>query len=373
MSNLHTYALEYARDGFGVIPLHYMKDTLAGMRCSCYQGADCRSPAKHPRFQKWRHTATDEPFYIDRWWKAYPLSNIGLLMGGRNRVIALDFDGEQGAEARLELEKEYEPLPTTRVQESGRVDGGEHWLYRVPVNEEILRIRNRVGIAPGIDIRSEGGYIVAAPSKHKSGSIYKWRDPAMPIAEIPNWLFHLATQSSGPARSTSAGDRPDPEELPPTEKRRFYATQYLSKMSPAIQGQNGSGACLKAAIALIRGFCLDPNDAFNLLWTDYNPRCIPPWSEGELMHKIEAAEHGVDVPWKYLLPKTTKRANAMVDQLYAQSQEAHPVVSVSGQVSQERWNPKIPGLFDHIGAGKLGDAPATLYDTPEAWGGDADE
>lgn len=67
------------------------------------------------------------------------------------------------------------------------------------------------------------------------------------------------------------------------------ARQYLQRMDPACSGQNGHGQTFRAARVLVLDFDLDPQTAFELLRDDFNPRCVPPWSERELRHKAESA------------------------------------------------------------------------------------
>jgi hypothetical protein len=73
--------------------------------------------------------------------------------------------------------------------------------------------------------------------------------------------------------------------LTPTDRAR----RYLSAIPGAIQGQRGSDHTFSTAVALIHGFNLDDGTAFDLLWLDWNPKCQPPWSEGELRHKVRDA------------------------------------------------------------------------------------
>jgi hypothetical protein len=68
------------------------------------------------------------------------------------------------------------------------------------------------------------------------------------------------------------------------------ARKYLAKCEPAVSGQGGHNATFRAACVLVQGFDLDPEDAYGLLATDYNPRCQPQWSERELRHKVEDAD-----------------------------------------------------------------------------------
>src|SRR5262245_59395693 len=67
------------------------------------------------------------------------------------------------------------------------------------------------------------------------------------------------------------------------------AKNYLTKVSPAISGQNGHGQLYTAAVALTVGFKLSEADALSLLKSDYNTRCQPPWTDAELIHKCREA------------------------------------------------------------------------------------
>ena len=80
-----------------------------------------------------------------------------------------------------------------------------------------------------------------------------------------------------------------PADLPPLAKRIGRALKYLARMPAAIEGQDGSGATYAAATALVHGFCLDEHSALSVLLDAYNPRCVPPWSESELRHKVADA------------------------------------------------------------------------------------
>jgi len=83
--------------------------------------------------------------------------------------------------------------------------------------------------------------------------------------------------------------------------------RYLEKLPPAIQGQNGSAACFRAACVLRRGFALNMEQALHAI-AEWNSRCEPPWSDWELRHKLEGAEKA-DGPRGHLLnaPKTRRR------------------------------------------------------------------
>jgi hypothetical protein len=79
------------------------------------------------------------------------------------------------------------------------------------------------------------------------------------------------------------------------------ARRYFAKCPPAISGQSGHNATFYVAAVLVHGFALGEADALMLL-KEFNQRCLPPWSEGELIHKITSAANAVhSFPRGYLL------------------------------------------------------------------------
>ena len=122
------------------------------------------------------HEATTNFDQIKKWWKRYPEANIGIACGkvsGGLLVVDLDRkpNGVDGLDTLAEWERENGELPETVRSITG--SGGSHLLYRVDGTG-----KNKVGLLPGIDIRSDGGYIVAPPSIHPNGQTYEWEyDP----------------------------------------------------------------------------------------------------------------------------------------------------------------------------------------------------
>ncbi len=66
------------------------------------------------------------------------------------------------------------------------------------------------------------------------------------------------------------------------------ASRYLATMEAAVSGQNGSARCIRAAIRMVE-FGLDHDTVYRLMKGEYNPRCVPEWSDKELLHKIDDA------------------------------------------------------------------------------------
>ena len=72
-------------------------------------------------------------------------------------------------------------------------------------------------------------------------------------------------------------------------ERMRQARLYLDKVPGAISGQGGSTRTFGTAAALIHGFALDEEMTFNLL-SEWNLKCVPPWTDKELEHKIHDAK-----------------------------------------------------------------------------------
>jgi DNA-binding transcriptional ArsR family regulator len=115
-----------------------------------------------------------------------------------------------------------------------------------------------------------------------------------------------------PPRPVTPPSRPRPQTSADHGRIVERARSYVPKMPPAISGQGGHEATFRVALALVKGFSLDAGTALDLL-RDFNGRCEPPWSEKELVHKIEDAEKA-DVPDGYILerdePKSPRSAPA---------------------------------------------------------------
>jgi hypothetical protein len=80
------------------------------------------------------------------------------------------------------------------------------------------------------------------------------------------------------------------------------AQKYLSCCEGAISGSGGHDLTFRVANALVHGFCLEPETAYQLLRDIYNPKCSPPWRDYELRHKIKSACRTISIKGRgYLL------------------------------------------------------------------------
>ncbi len=177
-------ALEYVRAGWFIAPLH----SIARGRCTCGR-EDCIAPGKHPRLGRGYQPSRD-PKQVTAWWNQYPASNIGIFTGPSNLVV-LDIDPRNGGdESFSELESRFGELPVTRWVITG--GGGWHIYFWRPAHVEDVR---SCAIAPGVEVKSRSGYVVAPTSIHISGREYAWdsgRGPETPLADAPAWLLNAA-------------------------------------------------------------------------------------------------------------------------------------------------------------------------------------
>ncbi|MGA9667972.1 MAG: bifunctional DNA primase/polymerase [Terracidiphilus sp.] len=189
-------ALEYAARGWLVIPLH--SPTACG--CSCRR-AECESPGKHPRTAHGLKDASRDPAMIREWWNHWPDANIGIVTGPESGIFVLDVDGKRGEESLIELERRYSSLPDTYTVRTG--GGGLHLYFLWPEGADVRNSQSR--IAPGLDIRGEGGYVVVPQSLHASGTRYEVNESAILPAPCPEWLLSLSREPQGaPAAGATA-------------------------------------------------------------------------------------------------------------------------------------------------------------------------
>ena len=153
-----TLALEYLDQGWSVVPCHVPVDG----GCSC--GRDtCSWPGKHPRVS-WRQYSERLPTVkeVHNWFDSeFYESNVGIVTGRVSGIAVVDVDGAFDAYRKLKLPKTLEAITG---------GGGRHYYYRL---DEPMP--SRIGMVEGIDLKADGGFVVAPPSIHNSGRTYMWR------------------------------------------------------------------------------------------------------------------------------------------------------------------------------------------------------
>src|SRR5262245_324426 len=282
----------------GVVPLWDESGKLFWL-CTCGNPACVHNAGKHPRakwkdydaglgrrpdYLRWKYggESHDNPF---NW--AFHL--------GLSGVLGVDVDPRNGGtESWAALVEKYGQLPPTPL-EHVPTRGWHAYLAAPPPGQ--LPASTHLEIAPGVELKWGNNYFIGPPSVHRCGHSYQWitRPWEVPFAPVPPWLIDLANEAAGrtrPAasrRQHSAGGICGVPFVPGAAGDQVVerARAYPATMPPAVQGQNGSKPTYRAACKLIE-FGLSIEQALPLL-QEYSSRCIPPWSDRELLHKLEDA------------------------------------------------------------------------------------
>lgn len=136
--------------------------------------------------------AKKTPGAIKAWWKKWPDASVGVATGSASNLVVIDEDldeerGIDGIRSVEDWQRLHDKLPETVMAITGR--GGYHLYYHY----EGADIKNRAGLLDGVDVRGEGGYVIAPPSVHPNGTEYQWEyDPEeFAIAEINDTVLAL--------------------------------------------------------------------------------------------------------------------------------------------------------------------------------------
>lgn len=257
-------ALIYGDHGVHVLPLHYPDDG----GCSCDDAA-CSSIGKHPIHASGSFFggATIDRDEIRELWTLHPGANIGIaLTPSRLCVMDIDDPDPQAALERMPLDD----WPPTATANTG--SGGAHLYCRVPDGR---KARGTVRAREGIDLRN--GIVVAPPSRHASGGLYRFprgtalmRGGEWVIPPAPEWMLHR------PPAATGARDRGAPapayDLIAPVGRNDEYAetlvNQLIDQVARARRGDRDRamfGAARSAAWHHARGLLPDLRDALRAI------------------------------------------------------------------------------------------------------------
>lgn len=109
---------------------------------------------------------------ITKWFKQFPDANVAIVTGETSGLMVVDIDPRNGG-----TNSNFKEIETLRVKSGG---GGEHFYFRYEDG-----ITNHKNLKPGIDLKTEGGFIIAPPSIHESGNKYEWITPITDIEVAP--------------------------------------------------------------------------------------------------------------------------------------------------------------------------------------------
>lgn len=224
-------------------------------------------PDKSPLTPHGFKDATNDPARVEAYWKRDPHALIGLETGQANGIFVFDVDqddatGKDGRASLAALERQHGPLPPTIEVITPR--GGSHLYFRHPGPK--WEIRNSAGeLAPFIDVRGDGGYVICPPSRLPDGRAYTWEgssdpDEGVRAAPAPAWLLALVARPKGQATGPTTPPGGEPGKIP--EGRRNDA---LFRLGRSLRAKN-----------------LTQNGILAALREENAARCVPPLPEAEI-------------------------------------------------------------------------------------------
>jgi hypothetical protein len=215
----------YMDCGFIVLPTNYPVFTEDGVECSCWRGINCRSIGKHTVHDYRFIDPANYENKKDRYLKEFennPNLNIGFKVMGYS---VLDIDNKNGGDKSLaQLLRDYE-INFDHVI-SVNCSNGQH------IYANNTHLKNTAGvIGEGLDIRSEGGFIVAPGSVHKSGKVYQWNEIGE-VATIPNeWIYTQTDENeiSSDKKSSNRSNQAAGKKLKDIELPKILTPDYVIK------------------------------------------------------------------------------------------------------------------------------------------------
>jgi hypothetical protein len=235
-------ALAYLDLGFNVMPL--------------------RPDNKKP-YEEWLRLQKDrvEPYEVDSWWLNYPNANVGIITGEISNLVVFDLDSH--------LAEDHVTQHGTPRTPMARTSKGLHIYFSYPS----VLVGNKSDKKIGMDVRGEGGYVVAPPSVHESGFVYRWSDLHPWNTDIKGmypWMLEFAL----------AGSSAEPKE-------RGWQCQLLYGVG---QGGRNQAAASLAGRFLNKDLSEGEIVEILLMW---NQRNSPPLPESEVERTVMsmAARH----------------------------------------------------------------------------------
>lgn len=246
-ADIRNAALAYAALGWSVIPVE----------------ARAKRPlVRWQEFQRRRASAAQ----LRAWFRRWPQANVGIVTGKISGLVVMDVDpAHGGADSLARLERLHGALPPTVEAASG---GGRHLYFRHPDRD----VPNRVGLAAGIDLRGDGGLVVAPPSLHPSGRRYRWvRAPgAQALAPLPRWLLEAATV---PGQHGGGGGHP---------------LEYWRRLVHEGVPEGRRNTTLASLAGHLLRHEVDPEVVLELLLAWNRLRCRPPLADDEVVRVVES-------------------------------------------------------------------------------------
>jgi hypothetical protein len=216
-------ALQYASRGWSVLPV--------------------RPGGKEPLIAGGVHAATTDRKTIEGWWSRWPTANVGIACGTASGLVVVDADDPQVLKRLAQEGRHLPPAPTVRTAR------GVHLYFACPAGG--LRSRR---VCDGVEVKAEGAYVLAPPSRHPCGALYHWVvEPGGELPALPPWILEEANQKQAA-----------PFELPP-EIYSGERNNTLTRLAGALRRKG-----------------IRPDEILETLRAVNRARCRPPLHDSEL-------------------------------------------------------------------------------------------
>lgn len=274
--------LDYIQRGWLIFPIY----GIVNGKCQCGKSHEKDNQlGKHPITRNGVKDATNDANIVMGWMRSYPQCNWAVACGRVSNLLVVDIDQRKDGFASFdswEQDRPFGSLPDTLKSISG--GGGRHLFWSYPADG--VPVSNKVNWLPGVDIRSDGGYIIIPPSTHVSGGRYSWinddtQSPAVPPTDL---ITAIRTSMSAPVQ-------------------REYGIDAASILQGVPEGRRDHTLFL-AACSLRRKLGDDQRAAVEILIKAAAAASDPPFPEADALRKVEQAwkmDHtDEDITWGYV-------------------------------------------------------------------------
>jgi len=274
--NTKEIALQYLRKGLSIIPL--ISPSMASNDLSKEEYIrKCKTPLVGWKEYQKRLPSADE---VAGWFDKWPNANIGIVTGTVSGIVVFDLDSEHA----VEYAGNKGGFPETAKVKTGKG-------YHVYVKHPGFEIRNDVRKELDLDIRADGGYVVAPPSCHGSGRHYEWEegfsifeiDPAECEPWMIDYLKEVATINSEPVKEKAL----KPSESSNLASKPPSGNTYADIMKSGAK-QGNRNYCATKLIGHLLGKGNDPEIVWEMVKQWNITKNTPPVDETELQITFES-------------------------------------------------------------------------------------
>jgi Bifunctional DNA primase/polymerase, N-terminal len=182
------FALDYAARGWAILPCgtHSKRPLVARDKDASGEPIPGTGGVKK---------ATKDPRQIEAWWQHWPTAMIGVACGNASGIWAIDPDapktpGDPDGKANWAALTRKHGCPHTHTHLTP--GGGEHLVFKWRADRPLTNSEGNI-TGSGINVRGEGGYIIAPPSRRHDGKPYEIAEPLdfFNFADAPDWLYEM--------------------------------------------------------------------------------------------------------------------------------------------------------------------------------------